>query len=55
MNIVIDMNLSARWEKLLQQSGFKATHWSALGPADAPDREIMAYARANHYIVLTTI
>ncbi|WP_302476586.1 DUF5615 family PIN-like protein [Candidatus Williamhamiltonella defendens] len=30
-----------------------AVHWSTLGANNAPDSEIMAYARTNDYIVLT--
>lgn len=47
------MNLSPRWAELLAQEGFEAAHWSTLGTGNAPDTEIMAYARANNYVVLT--
>lgn len=47
------MNLSPRWADLLAQEGFEAGHWSMLGTGNAPDTEIMAYARANNYVVLT--
>lgn len=53
MKVLIDMNLSPRWEELLAQEGFEAAHWSTLGTWNAPDTEIMAYARANNYVVLT--
>lgn len=33
--------------------GFDATHWSSLGDPRAPDREILAYASSNGYIVFT--
>ncbi len=44
MKILIDMNLTPQWEETFAQHGIKATHWSKIGPASAPDREIMAWA-----------
>lgn len=53
MRLLVDMNLSPRWVKLLADAGIEAAHWSALGAANAPDTEIMAFAKANGYVVLT--
>jgi len=53
MKLLVDMNLSPRWVILLAGAGIEATHWSTLGSKNAPDSEIMAYARANDYVVLT--
>lgn len=53
MKILVDMNLSPRWAALLTDAGMEATHWSNLGPANAPDTEIMSFARTNDYVVLT--
>jgi predicted nuclease of predicted toxin-antitoxin system len=53
MKLRIDMNLSPRWVDVLANAGFDVAHWSALGVYNASDREIMAYAKANDYIVLT--
>jgi predicted nuclease of predicted toxin-antitoxin system len=53
MKVLIDMNLSPRWAKVLMDAGLEAVHWSQLGAGDAADIEIMAYARANDYVVLT--
>jgi predicted nuclease of predicted toxin-antitoxin system len=53
MKLLIDMNLSPRWEVFLVNAGIEAAHWSALGANDAPDLEIMAYASANGYVVPT--
>ncbi len=39
--------------KLLADAGFEAAHWSTLGANNAPDVEIMAFAKANGYVVLT--
>jgi len=53
MKLLVDMNLSPRWVKTLTEAGIETSHWSSLGPANAPDGEIMAFARANGYVVLT--
>ncbi len=53
MKLVIDMNLSPRWVDVLGVGGLEAAHWSTLGAANAPDAEIMAYARLNGCVVLT--
>lgn len=53
MKLLIDMNLSPRWVGALSQDGIAARHWSTLGAGNAPDTEIMAYARAHDYVVLT--
>lgn len=47
------MNLSPAWEAALTIAGFETTHWSNVGRADAPDIEIMEYARTYDYVVLT--
>jgi predicted nuclease of predicted toxin-antitoxin system len=53
MRLLVDMNLSLRWVKLLDAAGIEAEHWSEIGVANAPDSEIMAFAKANGYVVLT--
>ncbi|SEF78011.1 DUF5615 family PIN-like protein [Nitrosomonas ureae] len=53
MKLLVDMNLSPRWIGLLENAGIKATHWSTLGAKNAPDTEIMTYAKVNGYVVLT--
>lgn len=53
MKLLVDMNLSPRWVSVLADAGIEAAHWSALGAINAPDPEIMAYASANDYMVLT--
>lgn len=53
MKLLVDMNLSPRWVGLLADAGIEAAHWSTLGAKNAPDSEIMAYARADDYVVLT--
>jgi len=53
MKLLLDMNLSPDWEVFLASEGFESVHWSRIGAATAPDTEIMAYAAANGYVVLT--
>jgi predicted nuclease of predicted toxin-antitoxin system len=53
MKILIDMNLSLRLVTFLVDAGIPATHWRSVGAAGAPDTEIMAYAKANDFVVLT--
>ena len=53
MKLIVDMNLSPHWVNILADAGIEAAHWSALGANNAPDSVIMAYARANNYVVFT--
>lgn len=51
--ILIDMNLSPEWVEVLRAGGWPAVHWSAMGPVDAKDTELMAWARSNGAVVFT--
>ena len=51
MKILIDMNLSPEWVSLFSGHGFDAVHWSHIGAPNAPDFEIMQWARNNDYLV----
>jgi len=53
MKLLVDMNLSPRWIDLLHSREIEAVHWSTVGPANAPDHQIMAHAAANDFVVLT--
>jgi predicted nuclease of predicted toxin-antitoxin system len=53
MKLLVDMNLSPRWISFLAAARFDAVHWSTVGPVNATDTEIMAYAREHGYVVLT--
>jgi predicted nuclease of predicted toxin-antitoxin system len=53
MKLLVDMNLSPRWAAVLVDAGLEAAHWSTLGAKNAPDTEIMAYAKTYGYVVLT--
>lgn len=54
-------NANILWKKheafagvnFLRVNGVEAIHWLECGASNAPDREIMAYARENGYIVFT--
>jgi predicted nuclease of predicted toxin-antitoxin system len=53
MKILIDMNLSPSWARVLNEAGIQAVHWSQVGLATTPDPAIMAYAAANGFVILT--
>lgn len=53
MKLLIDMNLSPEWVPLLKEAGFEAAHWSSIGRPDAPDYEILTYAKSNRHVVFT--
>lgn len=53
MKIVIDMNLSPKWVELFKSEGFECVHWSNIGAPNAPDREILLWARSNGFVVFT--
>lgn len=51
IQILIDMNLSPSWVSVLEEAEWSATHWSAIGDPDAPDRNLMDWAEANGHVV----
>jgi len=53
VRLLIDMNLSPKWVKFLDNAHIEAVHRSMCGAANAPDTEIMTYAKANNFVVLT--
>jgi predicted nuclease of predicted toxin-antitoxin system len=53
VSILLDMNLSPDWVAFLGQHGWSAVHWSTVGDPRATDREIMDWALANGFAVLT--
>ena len=53
MKILIDMNLSPDWVAAFAGESIESIHWSAVGDPRAPDTEIIEYAHANGYIILT--
>lgn len=53
MKIVVDMNLSPDWAALLRDAGHEAVHWSEVGPRNADDEEIVAWAERDDAVILT--
>src|SRR4030043_1913595 len=53
MKILIDMNLSPAWVSVLEEAGHTASHWSTIGSLNAPDHEVLFWAKANDYVLFT--
>jgi predicted nuclease of predicted toxin-antitoxin system len=53
MNLLLDMNLPPIWSEFFTEKGYGAKHWSTLGVANAPDSDILSYAKTNGCVVLT--
>jgi len=53
MRLLIDMNLAPSWVPFLESNGVSAIHWSTIGRIDAPDTEVLAWARQNGCAVFT--
>ena len=53
MRFVIDMNLGPHWIACLESEGHEAVHWSSVGAGDAPDDDILRWARENDRTILT--
>jgi predicted nuclease of predicted toxin-antitoxin system len=51
--ILVDMNLSPDWVRLLRREGWSVVHWSDVGDPRANDSVIMAWALANQHVVFT--
>lgn len=47
------MNLSVEWIPVLEQAGWPAVHWSAVGDPRADDATIMTWALTHGYGVFT--
>ncbi len=53
MKILLDMNLSPSWIRVLRDSGYSTTHWSDIGAPNAPDTELLSWAKTNGYVLFT--
>jgi len=53
MKLLLDMNIPLRYAALFASKGIIALRWSDVGVINAADAEIMEYARANDFIVMT--
>ena len=51
--ILVDMNLSPDWVEVLSRHGWTVVHWSSQGDPKAPDKAIMAWAKANQFVIFT--
>jgi len=53
MKLLFDMNLSPKFVDLLTVRGIESVHWFRIGAPEASDNDILAYAFANGYIIVT--
>ena len=53
MKLMVDMNLSPDWVTIFASHGWDAVHWSQVGPGNAPDTELMRWARESGRVVVT--
>lgn len=53
MKILIDMNLSPEWVEEFKTIGIQAVHWSTVGNFNAPDIQLIEWARKQDYILFT--
>lgn len=47
------MNLSPLWVGFFSDRSLEARHWSEVGTPNAPDRDILDFARREGYVVFT--
>jgi predicted nuclease of predicted toxin-antitoxin system len=53
MRILLDMNVSPLWVDLLVPHAHDVLHWSKVGSSNETDVNIMAWAQAKGYVVMT--
>lgn len=53
MRILLDMNLTPLWCEFLTEAGYEAQHWSRVGRPDAPDIDILDFAREGQWVIIT--
>jgi predicted nuclease of predicted toxin-antitoxin system len=53
MRILLDMNLTPLWRDVLAKVGHEVEHWSRVGRPDAPDIEILDFAREGEWVIIT--
>ena len=53
MKLLVDMNLSPDWVPLLAAHGWEVRHWRETGPGNAPDTELLKWARENAHVIVT--
>lgn len=53
LKLLVDMNLSPDWVPALRKYGWEAVHWPTVGDPRASDKDIMEWAAAHRYVVIT--
>lgn len=53
MNLLIDENLSKLFREVLEAAGHKVVYWREVGRGGAPDDELLEWARANGFRLVT--
>ena len=53
MKLVVDMNFGPRWVERLRAHGVDAIHWAEIGPPNAPDEQVVSWARSHESVVVT--
>jgi predicted nuclease of predicted toxin-antitoxin system len=53
MRLLIDVNLSPEWCKVLESHGHEVVYWSTVGANNAPDETILEYAATHNYVLFT--
>ena len=53
MKLLLDACMPLEWAEFLRRNGHECRAWLDFGPPNAPDINIMAWARARGFVVLT--
>jgi predicted nuclease of predicted toxin-antitoxin system len=53
MKLLLDACLPLDWLEFLRQHGYDCQAWVQIGPPNAPDSDVMRYAREQGLVVLT--
>jgi predicted nuclease of predicted toxin-antitoxin system len=53
VKLLFDMNFGPDWAAHFRSLGHDSRHWSDIGKCDAPDREILGWAKTNGFVVVT--
>jgi predicted nuclease of predicted toxin-antitoxin system len=53
MKVLVDMNLSPEWLRALEQAGWRASHWSSVGPPTATDTDLLDWGTQHGWVLLT--
>lgn len=53
MKLLLDMNVPPGWVARLDEAGFETRHWSTVGVPSDPDVVVLAWAKANAFVLVT--